>query len=129
MRTIFHFLKPYKRLCAFTLLVMLLDVAGGLLIPKLTADMINIGVSSRNLDYILRNGVLMVIITLAAGAGALVGSYLCASLSSKIGRDLRNAIYDKSLSFSAHDFEGFGTGSMITRTLNDVNVIQQSVVW
>ena len=42
---------------------------------------------------------------------------------------MRNALYDKSLTFSASDFEGFGTGSMITRTLNDVNVVQQAFVW
>ena len=38
-------------------------------------------------------------------------------------------LYDKSLAFSSYDFEQFGTGSMITRTLNDVNVVQQGAVW
>lgn len=42
---------------------------------------------------------------------------------------MRNAVYEKSLTFSDHDFDQFGTGSMITRTLNDINIIQQSVVW
>ena len=41
MKTILRFMKPYKCLCFFTLLVMVLDVAGGLLIPTITADMIN----------------------------------------------------------------------------------------
>ena len=38
MKTILRFMKPYKGLCFFTLLVTILDVAGGLLIPRLTAD-------------------------------------------------------------------------------------------
>ena len=42
--------------------------------------------------------------------------------------DIRNAVYDKSLELSASDFERFGTGSMITRSLNDINVIQQAVL-
>lgn len=71
----------------------------------------------------------MLAITLITSLGALAGSYLSADLSAKIGRDMRNALYDKSLAFSADDFEQFGTGSMITRTLNDVNIIQQGVVW
>lgn len=71
----------------------------------------------------------MILIAFLAGAGALAGSYLCADLSAKIGRDMRNAVYDKSLEFSGEDFQRFGTGSMITRTLNDINVIQQAVVW
>lgn len=129
MKTVLRFMKPYKGLCFFTLLVTILDVAGGLLIPRLTADMVNIGVAGGSLGYMLEKGGQMILIALLAGAGALTGSYLCADLSSKLGRDMRNAVYDKSLEFSGDDFQRFGTGSMITRTLNDVNVIQQAVVW
>lgn len=129
MKLILHFLKPYRWLCVFTILAMLLDVAGGLLVPRLTADMINIGVENGNLDYMIRKGIAMLAVTVFSGAGALLGSWLCADLSAKIGEDMRNAVYEKSLTFSAHDFEQFGTGSMITRTLNDINIIQQSVVW
>lgn len=129
MKTVFRFLKPYRCLCFFTILAMLLDVAGGLLVPRLTADMINIGVESGSLGYIIEKGAAMLAVTVIAGAGALAGSWLCADLSAKIGKDMRNAVYEKSLTFSAHDFSRFGTGSMITRTLNDINIIQQSVVW
>lgn len=129
MKTILRFIKPYKWLCFFTLLVMFLDVAGGLLIPTITADMINAGINGENMDYLIHSGILMLIVTIVTSLGALLGSYLAADLSSKIGRDMRNALYDKSLTFSSYDFEQFGTGSMITRTLNDVNVIQQGVVW
>ena len=129
MKTVFQFLKPYRRLCVFTILAMLLDVAGGLLVPRLTADMINIGVKTGNMEYIIEKGIAMLAVTILAGAGALIGSWLCADLSAKLGRDMRNAVYEKSLTFSEHDFSRFGTGSMITRTLNDINIIQQSVVW
>lgn len=129
MRTLLQFLKPYKALCFFTLLVMVLDVAGTLYIPTLVADMINIGIGSGNMDYVIQKGVAMLVVALLSGAGTLLGSFLCARLSARLGRDLRNALYDKSLVFSAYDFEQFGTGSMITRTLNDVNVVQQAFVW
>ena len=129
MKTVFQFLKPYRKLCVFTILAMLLDVAGGLLVPRLTADMINIGVKTGNMEYIIEKGIAMLAVTILAGAGALIGSWLCADLSAKLGRDMRNAVYEKSLTFSEHDFSRFGTGSMITRTLNDINIIQQSVVW
>ena len=112
----------------FTLLVTVLDVAGGLLIPRLTADMVNIGVAGGSLDYMLEKG-----------RSDDPDRFSCRSRSSwgklpvrrsvcKLGRDMRNAVYDKSLEFSGEDFQKFGTGSMITRTLNDINVIQQAVV-
>lgn len=129
MKMILDFLKPYRQLCVFTVLVMVLDVAGGLFVPKLTADMINIGVADGKMDYIIGRGAAMLAVTLISGAGALAGSWLCADLSAKLGKDMRNAVYEKSLTFSEYDFSRFGTGSMITRTLNDINIVQQSVVW
>lgn len=128
MKLILNFIKPYRRLLLFVLLVMVLDVSGGLLIPTITADIINNGVGGGNMEYIMQRGLLMIGISLLTSGGALLGSYLCAKLSAYLGRDLRNAIYDKSLSFSASDMEVIGTGSMITRTLSDVNIVQQSVV-
>ena len=128
MRTILKFLKPYKRLVIFTLLFIIFDIIGALYIPTITADMINIGVGSKNMDYIFQKGVLMLGVTILSGLGALLGSYLCSKLASNMGRDIRDALYKKSLSFSHFDFKQFGTGSMITRTLNDVNVIQQTTV-
>ncbi|MBS7175305.1 MAG: ABC transporter ATP-binding protein, partial [Clostridiales bacterium] len=97
MKTILRFLKPYQRLCIFTLLVMVLDVAGGLLIPTITADMINVGVNNGDMQYLIRKGILMLAITLITSMGALLGSYLSADLSARIGRDMRNALYDASL--------------------------------
>lgn len=129
MKTLFYFVRPYRGLFALALFFVILDVFGALVIPTITADMINIGVNSGDLDYILRKGLLMVAVTIFSGASALMGSWLSARLSAKIGRDMRNKLYEKSLSFSVYDFGRFGTGSMITRTLSDVSVIQQAVVW
>lgn len=129
MRTILRFLKPYKALSAFTILVMLMDIVGALYIPTLLSDIISNGVEEKNMDYVVQKGIVMFLVALLSGAATLLGSFLCARLSARMGRDMRNALYDKSLSFSAYDFEQFGTGSMITRTLNDVNVVQQAFVW
>lgn len=128
MKTIIRFLKPYKKLCIFTILFIIFDILGTLYIPTITADMINTGIGSKDIDYIMQRGFIMLEVTILSGAGALIGSYLCSKLASNMGRDIRNALYKKSLTFSHFDFKQFGTGSMITRTLNDVNVIQQTVV-
>lgn len=129
MKTILYFLKPYKGLFALTMFFTIADVVGALIIPTLTADMINIGVGSGNMGYILETGAMMVAVTLLSGLSALLGSFLCARLSAKMGRDMRNRLYAHSLEFSVNDFEAFGAGSMITRTLNDVSVVQQAFVW
>lgn len=128
MKLLFRFMKPYRALVAVTLLVLLVDNVGTLLVPTMLADMINTGIGTGDFDYIVRGGLAMLGASLLASGGAMTGAYLAAKLASNVARDIRNAVYDASLAFSGGDFERFGTGSMITRTLNDTNVIQQSVI-
>ncbi len=128
MKVLARFLKPYKVLVAVTLAVMLIDCTGTLLVPTMLANMVNEGISAGNMDKILQNGVFMFAATAMASGGAVLGCYLASRLASLVSRDLRCAIYDKSLELAASDFEEFGTGSMITRSLGDVNVVQQSII-
>ena len=128
MKLLLNTIKPYKLLVFATLAALLLDVAGTLYVPTMLAGMINQGVTAGNTDFIMGQGIRMLIACCCASGGALLGNYLCARLAANVGRDIRDAVYDASLNFSGGDFERFGTGSMITRTLNDVNVIQQTVM-
>ena len=128
MRLLFTILKRYKGLVAATLAALLVDIAGTLYVPTMLAGMINQGVTAGSADFVLGQGLKMLAACCCASGGALLGNYLCARLAARVGRDIRDAVYDASLAFSGSDFEEFGTGSMITRTLNDVNVIQQTVM-
>ena len=128
MRLLLRFMKPYRALTAVTLLVLLVDNVGTLLVPTMLADMINTGIGTGDFDYIVSGGFAMLGASLLASGGAMTGAYLAAKLAANVARDIRNAVYDASLAFSSSDFEEFGTGSMITRTLNDTNVIQQSII-
>ena len=127
MRTLLRFMRPYRLQTAGVLAALAVNLAGVLLVPTILANMINVGVSTRDFDYIMGQGLFMLCAAFVSGAGAFACNYFCADLASKVGRDIRNAVYDASLAFSGSDFERFGTGSMITRTLGDVNVIQQAV--
>lgn len=129
MKTLFPFLKPYRLQCALILLIVLADVGGTLLVPTITANMVNSATNGGELSEMIRQGAVMLAIAVASGVLTLIGGWLCARLSANLGRDLREAVYDKSLQFSASDFEAFGTASMITRTLNDISVIQQAFVF
>lgn len=128
MKLLFEVMRPYKKLAIITFLALVLDIAGTLYVPTMLAGMINQAVESSSTDFILNQGIRMFVACCCASGGALLGNYLCARLSACIGRDIRQRVYDASLTFSGSDFEEFGTGSMITRTLNDVNVIQQTLM-
>lgn len=127
MRILMRFLKPYKLQTFAVFAALAVNLLGVLLVPTILANMINIGVGSRDFDYIIEQALFMLTAAILSGAGAFVSNYFCADLATKVGRDIRNAVYEASLSFSGGDFEQFGTGSMITRTLGDVNVIQMAI--
>ena len=55
MKILLRFIKPYTGLCICTLIVMVLDAAGGLLIPSITAAMINSGISGARMEYLIQN--------------------------------------------------------------------------
>ena len=128
MKLLFRFLRPHKKLVALILLVLLIDNTGTLLVPTMMANMVNEGIASASMDHIAMGGLKMLIATFMASGGAVLGCYLSSKLASLVGRDIRCAVYDKSLELSASDFERFGTGSMITRSLGDVNVVQQAII-
>ena len=128
MKLILKFLKPHWKLCAITIILLIADVAGALFITTLAADMLNEGTSGATFDMILGTGLKMGAASLISGACAILGGYACAALSSRLGKDMRVAIYKKSLKLSVYDFRQFGTASMTTRTVSDITTIQFAVI-
>ena len=124
MKLILRFLKPHWKLCAATIVLLTLDVMGGLVIPTLVAEMLNAGTSGAGAEDIDRTGIRMAAVSLAAGACAILGGYACAVLSARIGQEMREALYAKSLKLSIYDFRQFGTASITTRTISDITTIQ-----
>ena len=124
MNLILRFLKPHRKLCAVTIVLLIVDVAGALFIPTLVAEMLNDGTSGASFDAIVRTGAQMAVISLVAGGCAILGGYTCAALSAQVGRDMREAVYAKSLKLSVYDFRQFGTASITTHTISDITTIQ-----
>lgn len=125
MKVILRFLKPHKKLCVITLLLAFVDCLGALIIPTYAAKMLNIGTTADgNFDVLLATCAKMLITAAISGIAMIIGSYLCAELTSRVGADMRNALYKKSMSLSVADFRSFGTASITTRTVSDITNIQ-----
>ena len=127
MRLVLKFLKPHWKLCVATVLLLIIDVAGALYIPTLAAEILNEGTSGSAFETLLGTGIQMAIASLISGACAITGGYTCAMLSARLGKDMRVAIYEKSLKLSIYDFRHFGTASITTRTVSDITTIQFAV--
>ena len=127
MRLVLKFLKPHWKLCAATILLLVIDVAGALYIPTLAAEILNQGTSGAAFETLLGTGIQMAAASLLSGVCAVTGGYTCAMLSARLGKDMRVAVYEKSLKLSIYDFRQFGTASITTRTVSDITTIQFAV--
>ncbi len=92
------------------------------------ADIVDIGIVKGDHQYIFQIGEWMLLIA-AIGTGAVImSSYLSAKIAAAFSRDLRSAIFTRVESFSLHEFDKFGTSTLITRTTNDINQVQQVLI-
>lgn len=124
MKLILQFLKPHWKLTVLTVLLAVIDVGGSLFIPTLAAHLLNQGTSGVAFEELLATGLQMGAVSLFSSICAILGGYACATLAARIGKDMRVALYEKSLKLSIYDFRQFGTASITTRTVSDITTIQ-----
>jgi ATP-binding cassette subfamily B multidrug efflux pump len=79
-------------------------------------------------DYILRVGILMLLVTLLSGACTIAVGYLSARTAAGLARDLRRNVFERVENFSSTEFDKFSTASLITRSTNDITQIQMVVI-
>ena len=124
MKLILQFLKPHWKLTVLTVLLAVIDVGGSLFIPTPAAHLLNQGTSGVAFEELLTTSLQMGAVSLFSSICAILGGYACATLAARIGKDMRVALYEKSLKLSIYDFRQFGTASITTRTVSDITTIQ-----
>ena len=122
-----HLLAPYRGQAVTTLALLMCDIVGMLYIPTELSAMVNAAISRQGAD-LGAHGIRMLVAAIAGSGGCIASYYLASRLAANVGRDLRMAIYRKSLELSVADFSRIGTGSMITRTMGDAHVVQQTLM-
>ncbi|GAA3284667.1 ABC transporter ATP-binding protein [Paenarthrobacter aurescens] len=127
-KVLVRFLRPHQRLLLAVVVFQLAQSIASLYLPTLNADIIDNGVATGDTDYILRMGGLMLLITLLQIACAVVAVYFGAKAAMGMGRDLRDAIFSRVGEFSEQEVTKFGAPSLITRSTNDVQQVQQLVL-
>src|SRR5262249_23289659 len=121
-------LRPYARHVAIVLLLALAQSIGFLLLPRLMSEIVDRGIVRGDQRTILVVGGLMLLTSMAATLCAIAGSYFSAKVSTGFGRILRGAIFARVERFSIHQFDRFGSASLVTRTTNDTTQVQQMLI-
>ncbi|MDW4572137.1 ABC transporter ATP-binding protein [Microbacterium sp. M3] len=119
-----RYLKPSGWLLLGVLLFQSASALASLYLPSLNADIIDNGVSKGDTEYIWRTGIVMLTVSLGQIVASIIATYFAARAAMRLGRDIRDDIFERVSGFSEREVTGFGAGSLITRNTNDVQQVQ-----
>ena len=123
-----RFLRPYWKQALVLVFAIGIQAWGTLRLPTLMSEIVNKGIMLEDSGFILMAGLKMVLWAVISAAGALLSAYLSSRIGAAIGRDIREELFTKILSFSISEIDNFSTASLITRTTNDISTVQQTLM-
>lgn len=130
MKIYAKYVKPYWYAFILGPILMIVEVLGDVVMPKLLQLVIDNGINingTGDIPYILKIGILMVITAGLMLLGGVGGAYFSIKASVNFAGDLRQDVFEKVQKFSFANIEKFSTGSLVTRLTNDITNVQNLV--
>lgn len=113
--------------CIAAIALLFVQIASLMVLPYVTADIVNKGVMTGDISFIWSKGILMIALSVCGLIGAIFNTFIFSKISYQLGGELREAVYSKVLHFSKPEFDKIGTSSLITRNTNDITQVQTLV--
>lgn len=125
MKKVFKFLVPYWWQIILVIIFTYGNVWASLQLPTLMSNIVNKGIIGNDQSYIISEGVHMLGVAAVGAIAATITGFMASRIATGFARNLRLATFKKIESFSLHEINKFSTASLITRSTNDVQQIQQ----
>ena len=127
MKRLIMYLKDYKKESILAPLFKLLEAFFELLVPLVMAHIIDYGISNRNMGYIGKMGLLLLLLGVVGLASSITAQFFAAKAAVGFSTKLRQALFDHIEDLSFTDIDKAGTSTMITRMTSDVNQVQSGI--
>ena len=127
MKRLIMYLKDYKKESILAPLFKLLEAFFELLVPLVMANIIDYGISNRNMGYIGKMGLLLLLLGVVGLASSITAQFFAAKAAVGFSTKLRQALFDHIEDLSFTDIDKAGTSTMITRMTSDVNQVQSGI--
>jgi ATP-binding cassette subfamily B multidrug efflux pump len=124
MRYYSKYIKKYGVAFCVSLFFLTVEALCDLLQPTIMSRIIDVGVANRDMDYVLKTGGLMLLITALGAVAASMRNLLATYVSQNFGAQLRSDLFRKVHSLSFAHIDKFDRASLVTRLTNDVNQVQ-----
>ncbi len=127
IKRLLPYLRGYRRQAVLAPLSVSVETVCELILPLLMAAIIDDGIQKGDMNAILKNGVLMLAVSMLSLAGGILAARFAAQAAQGLGANLRQAEFERINAFSFGDIDRFSTASLVTRMTNDVTQIQNMV--
>lgn len=127
MKQLMMYLKDYKKESILAPLFKLLEAFFELMVPLVMANIIDYGISNRNMGYIGKMGLLLLLLGVVGLASSITAQFFAAKAAVGFSTQLRQALFDHIEDLSFTDIDKAGTSTMITRMTSDVNQVQSGI--
>ena len=98
-----------------------------LFMPYVMSNIVEVGIRNSDVNYILAEGAIMIALALGALASALVTNAISSKFSARLAVNIRKQVFNKVNTLSFEQFSEIGTGSLITRTTDDVAWVEDTI--
>ena len=127
MKQLMMYLKDYKKESILAPLFKLLEAFFELMVPLVMANIIDYGISNRNMGYIGKMGLLLLLLGVVGLASSITAQFFAAKAAVGFSTQLRQALFDHIEDLNFTDIDKAGTSTMITRMTSDVNQVQSGI--
>lgn len=127
MKKLLKYLKDYKVESVMGPLFKLLEACFELLVPLVMAKVIDVGIKSHDMPYILKMGGLLVLLGIIGLVCSITAQYFAAKAAAGFGTSLRNDLFAHINRLSYREIDSIGTATLITRITSDANQVQAGV--
>ena len=122
-----RYLKGYLKESILGPFFKLLEAAFDLLIPLVMADIIDVGIANKDVNYIYQMGALIVLIGVLGLVCSISAQYFAAKAATGMATSLRSDLFRHIQSLSYAEMDTIGTSTLITRMTSDINQVQTGV--
>lgn len=125
LRKLLPYMKKYRLYAILSPLMMILEVVGDVIIPLLMARIVDVGIANRDMDYVFKMGMLMILVALFSLVMGVWSSFLGAEAGYGFAAELRKDAFSRIQRYSFANLDTLAPPTLITRLTNDSDILGQ----
>ena len=127
IKRVFKYAFKPKRYIVIAFILVVIETSFELLIPFVMSSLIDDGVKTGNMNHIYFTGIIIFICAIISLLTGYLYSKFAAKAAAVFGENIRNALFEKIESFSFSNLDHFQSSSLVTRVINDAQLMQNTL--